>query len=95
MPQTPHLTDQEIFTRVKLGMTQSQVEKRVGKPVDFGHGLACYGRMPYYGPDGNPFGMPRTVQIVYSTNAVVVHKILYTADFRKVEEGDRDAWPGW
>ena len=94
-PQPARLTDQEIFARVKLGMTQSQVEKRVGKPLALSHGLALYGGVPYSGPNGNPFGMPRTVQIVYSTNRVVVYKVLYTADFRVVEEGPWEAWPGW
>lgn len=95
VPQPVRLTDQEIFARVKLGMTQSQVEKRVGKPLALSRGLALYGGLPYSRPDGNPFGMPRTVQIVYSTNRVAVYKVLYTADFRKVEEGPSKAWPGW
>ena len=89
------MSDREIYTRVKLGMTQSQVEKKVGKPLaPVSHGLALYGGVPYSEPPhGNPFGMPRTVQIVYSTNHTVIWKALYTEDFQRLVEGRYELFP--
>jgi hypothetical protein len=59
-------------------MSQSQVEKAVGKPhAPVSHGLALYGGPPVPGYD--PYGersLPFNVLIVYSNN-VVVSKLLH------------------
>jgi hypothetical protein len=72
------LSDEEIYNSVALGMTQTEVEKRVGKPhAPVSHGLALYGGPPKAGWD--PYGsrsVPFNVVIVYSTNNSVMYRSL-------------------
>jgi hypothetical protein len=77
--ETAVLSDRHIYDEVRLGMTQSQVEKKVGKPhAPVSHGLAFYGGPPV--PAWDPLGersVPFNVVVLYSTNLVVRGKMLY------------------
>ncbi len=89
--QTGALSDREIYDRVKLGITQAQVEKRVGKPHGpVSHGVAFYGGPPV--PAWDPYGsrsIPFNVVVLYSTNCVVSGKFVYVGpDLRVVHDGD-------
>ena len=71
------LSDPEIYNRVKLGMGQSEVEARVGKPhAPVSHGLALYGGPPKPEWDTPGRSMPFNVVIVYSTNHTVIYRSL-------------------
>lgn len=78
---SPSMSDWDIYHHIKLGMSQSEVEKVVGKPhAPVSLGLAFYGGPPV--PTDAPPGsrsVPFNILIVYS-NMVVVSKVIYARD---------------
>ncbi len=89
--ETGALSDRDIYERVKVGMTQAQVEKRVGKPhIAVSHGVAFYGGPAVAAWD--PYGsrsIPFNVVVLYSTNRLVSGKFMYVGpDLETVHDGD-------
>lgn len=84
------LSDQEIYDRLKLGMSQSEVEERVGKPhAPVSHGLALYGGPPKPEWEAPGRAMPFNVVIVYSTNHTVIYRsLLVGPDTQWLVEGE-------
>ena len=72
------MSDEEIYNSITLGMSQAEVEKRVGKPhAPVSHGLAFYGGPPR--AEWDPYGsrsMPFNVVVVYSTNHTLIYRSL-------------------
>ncbi len=90
--KTPRMSDWDIYHRIQLGMSQSQVEKAVGKPhAPVSHGLAFYGGppVPKYDPDGSR-SVPFNILVAYS-NGVVISKLIY-AGYDVYHEG-QDPFP--
>ena len=75
--RTATLTDWDLYRRIRIGMTESEVESVAGKPhAPVSHGLAFYGSHPVEGYD--PYGsrsVPFNVIVSYSHGRVVAKEI--------------------